>query len=160
MTARKGTVTRTQKRMLKNAEKVSKETLKDSPKKSLVDMALDYFGLGFEPYQIAVMLDIDEAKLEEMYKKYPKLEAARQKKTLLNDAKCRQAMLDLALGRCEVKIEEELLSTSGIPQYKRITKSTVKPELNAINKWLDMNSDKQDDDKEIRINITFDGEDL
>lgn len=161
MTARKGAITKSQKGLLKKAEKNAKQTLKDAPKKSVLDKALDYFGLGFEPYQIAVMLDIDEEKLEKWCKQYPKLEAARQKKTLINDAKCRQAMLDLALGKCEVKIEEQLLSTSGKPKYTRITKSTVKPELGAINKWLDMNSeDECEADKELKVSITFDGENI
>lgn len=161
MTARKGAVTRKQKGLIKRARKESETVLqkaKDAPKKSQLDKAIDYFSLGFDSYQISVLLDLPEEKLEKWCKDFPKLEAARKRKTLQHDAEVRQAVLDLALGKCEVRIEEQLLSTAGKPKYTRITKSSVKPELNACREWLDMNNDDAKTN-DMHISISFDGED-
>lgn len=160
MTARKGAVTRNQIGLLKKAKKESKQILKDAPKKSLLDKAIDYFSLGYDSYQIALMLDVGEDKIEKWCKDYPKLDSARKRKTLLHDAECRKAILDLATGKCKVKIEEQLLSTSGKPKYTRITTSTCKPELTACKEWLDMNSEEGKDDNDMRITISFDGEEV
>lgn len=159
MTARKGEITKKQKGLIKKAAKESKRTIKDAVKKSTIDKAIEYFSLGFDSYQIAVMLGIDECKLEKMCKDYPKLDSARKMKTLLHDAECRKAILDLATGKCKVQIEEQLLSTSGKPKYTRITTSTSKPELQAAREWLDMTSDDDSDNGDcMRISISFDGE--
>lgn len=161
MAARKGAVTKKQKGLLKRARKESEAVLqrkKDAPKKSTLDKAIDYFSLGFDSYQISVLLDIPEEKIEEWCRDFPKLDAARKRKTLLHDAEVRQTVLDLALGKCEVKVEEQLLSTAGKPKYTRITKSSVKPELAACREWLDMNNDDAHSN-DMHISVSFDGED-
>ena len=68
MTARKGAVTRSQKGLLKKAAKESKQILTAAPKKSLLDKAIDYFSLGYDSYQIALMLDVSEDKIEKWWK--------------------------------------------------------------------------------------------
>lgn len=164
MTVRKGATTKEQnfklkKEIVKVKKTLRKQKVKDefAPKKSVLDKALEYFSLGFDSYQISAMLDISEEQLDKWCKNYPKLETAKKKKTLLYDAACKKAILDLALGKCKVEIEETLLNTNGQVQYKRMTKQSVKPDLNACKEWLE-NNENNTDKKDMHVTISFDGE--